>query len=619
MCRRGWVVRIRQITIENFRGIRRFVIQPGLRNVIIGPNNACKSTVLEALDLLLHSGIGRPRPAPTELDYYGREVALGFSVEAVLGELSKGFLAEVHEHLEGWVSAAKEVVPEPQGDGIEPVVRVSVTGTPDLDLVHEFAKPESRGASFSRRHRIMLGWVFDGRTRDPGRQLAFYQGGVLERLFVSEELDPAVASLRTALDNGAGQVNADTAVDKALRGLAKHLHDLGLLPETQVPAFELGGVTRRELLQTLRLGLPFGKVTIPLDRQGRGAQRLVLLSVLLGLASTRHEAPILGIEEPEEALEPVRQFQVARMVAGVTDSGGQCFVVTHSPEIARAFCLDDFIIMSEGAAGEDARQMRGRATSKTRQYFERRIHGPIVRALFARVPVLVEGPSDVPVFEVFWDALARESKVPVREHVGLDVIDCEGASRQPGVAEILCQAGKPVVAWAELDQPENLARLRSEGNCGVIILHDEDPDRFKLEAALAQGASLPALAAGMTAVAEDREYSWEEQRIDLVQRCGEMTAEERDALKLSGNLTELLALLAEPRARQLIQAALESGGVTPFEIKGARPARLFAEKLVESGPVPANFAQVMQELGVWILQGCAGACEFSMRRDQPTP
>jgi ABC-type arginine transport system ATPase subunit len=605
-------MRLRQLTIENFRGVHHLVLLPGAQNVIIGPNNAGKSTVLEALDLLLHSGVGRPRPAPTELDYYGRDVEPGFRVEAVLAELPRDLLADVHEHLEGWASDTAEVVSEPDGDGIEPIVRVSVSGTPDLEITHQFAKPESRGAHFSRRHRIRIGWVYDGRTRDPGRQLAFYQGGLLERLFVPEDLDPAVVSLRTALATGAAEVNADPAVDVALSRLAGHLRDLGLLPEGQLPSFELGGVTRRELLQTLRIGLPCGGATIPLDRQGRGAQRLVLLAVILGLALAKEEMPILGIEEPEEALEPVRQGQVAGMIAGVADAGGQCFVVTHSPEIARAFCLDDFVLMSEGTDGKDVRAMRGRATSKSRQYFERRLQGPIVRALFARVPVLVEGPSDVPVFEVFWDALARKKRVPPREHVGLDVIDCEGASKQPGVAETLCQSGKPVVVWAELDVPDVLERLRTQGFCAVIILHDDDPDRLKLEAALAQGATLTALAAAMTAVAEDRGYTWEQQRVDLLQRCEDLSAAERDRLKQSGNLSELFGVLSEPRARTLVRAALESGGVTPFEMKGARPARVFAETLVELGGVPDNFAGVMEELAKWVLAGCSGSCELSM-------
>jgi predicted ATP-dependent endonuclease of OLD family len=57
------MMRIRRVTIERFRGIGYLRFHPGPRTVILGPNNAGKSTVLEALDLLLHPGLGPPPQA----------------------------------------------------------------------------------------------------------------------------------------------------------------------------------------------------------------------------------------------------------------------------------------------------------------------------------------------------------------------------------------------------------------------------------------------------------------------------------------------------------------------------------------------------------------------------
>ena len=94
-------MQIRRVAITRFRGIEKTVIHPGQRTVMLGPNNAAKSTILEALDLALHPGLGRPRPAPDELDYYARDPSAGFEVEVLLGALGTSFLAEVREHLEG--------------------------------------------------------------------------------------------------------------------------------------------------------------------------------------------------------------------------------------------------------------------------------------------------------------------------------------------------------------------------------------------------------------------------------------------------------------------------------------------------------------------------------------
>ena len=81
---------------------------------------------------------------------------------------------------------------------------------------------------------------------------------------------------------------------------------MGLLQPDEQPQFEVGGVSRRELLQALRLGLPSTEgIRIPLNAQGRGAQRLVLVAVLLRLArALEGVTPVGGFEEPEEALSP---------------------------------------------------------------------------------------------------------------------------------------------------------------------------------------------------------------------------------------------------------------------------------------------------------------------------
>ena len=66
------------------------------------------------------------------------------------------------------------------------------------------------------------------------------------------------------------------------------------------------------------------------------------------------QPPIAAFEEPEEALEPVRQAQMAALVRQVADKGGQVFVVTHSTEIARSFAVDDLHLVARQPARRDA-------------------------------------------------------------------------------------------------------------------------------------------------------------------------------------------------------------------------------------------------------------------------
>jgi putative ATP-dependent endonuclease of the OLD family len=619
-------VQLRQVVIQRFRAIEALTLTPGPRNVLLGPQNAGKSSVLEALDLLLHHGIGRPRPAPTEIDYFGRDPTEGFVIEAVIGALDEPMLAETNRFLEGWRAVGAQLVSEPEGEGIEPVVRVRVRGTPEFDLLHDFAKPEAEAARFGRPLRASLGWVFDGRQRDPARQLAFYQGGLLDRLFAADALDPAVGELRAALEAGATAVNDDGAVADVLGGLADDLRRLGLVDEGDSPEFEVGAVSQRELLQSLRLALPAQGVQIPLFRQGRGAQRLLLVSVLLRLATAGTATPIAGFEEPEEALEPLRQAQLAEMLIDLADGGGQIFVVTHSPEIARAFEIEDFILLQERAAGANAKQLRVELSAPTRQSYERWLDGAVVRGLFSRVPILVEGPGDRAALAVFWSALAKqnppegEQAVRPATQLGADFVNCEGFKNMAMLAAVLDEAGKSVVAWAEQDQPDvrqEAERLQNEHHCGAIVLHEEAEERQNLEQAITAGASVEALAAALIALAADRGYSWEEQRNVLLGHLGGLEVEDvpREAAGQAETVPALLACLEEADARRLVTAALSAKQVTPFEMKGGRQARIVAEAIVEHEGVPPNFARAIRALVGWIEGGCAGGAEIRMADD----
>jgi len=607
---------VRRITIERFRGIERLTFQPGPCTVILGPNNAGKSTILEALDLLLHPGMGRPRPAPEEVDYFGRDPSAGFEVEVVLGNLTTRFQAEACQYLEGWRAADATLVAEPDGDGVEAVVRVRVRGTSDFDLVHEFGKPESDGARFNPALRAQVGWVFDGRARDPVRQLFFYQSGLLDRLFAGADLGPALGTLREALSGGADAINRDDAVAPVLGELSTDLETLGLLESGEFTAFEAGDISRRALLQTLRLTLPgIGDVSIPLARQGRGAQRLVLVAVLLRLSAATGLVPIGGFEEPEEALEPLRQAQIAEMLVKIVRQGGQIFVVTHSPEIARCFGIEDFLLLRERTTGEDARHLSQVLSSAVRQTYERHLDGSVVRGLFCSVPVLVEGPSDRAVLQAFWRELAKGGQVLPAFRLGLDVVNAEGVPNMPMLAAVLSQAGKHVVAWVDQDNSQamkEVTRLRSEGNCAALLLHDPDPGRQNLEQALAWGSSLPSLASAMEAIALDRGYSWADQRGELLNRLPQVDTETREQARRTSSVADFLGSLEEADARNMVASALGAKGVTPFEMKGARQARIVAEKIIQMEGVPQNFAVAFRSLDAWARSGHPPGVEIQM-------
>ena len=312
------------------------------------------------------------------------------------------------------------------------------------------------------------------------------------------------------------------------------------------------------------------------------------------------------------------------MLTGIAERGGQVFVVTHSPEIARAFVIDDFLLLDERAGGAGARLLRKTVSEPVRQKYERWLDRSVMRALFARLPVLVEGPGDRAVLETFWRSLATPPVAPeedpepqavirLAEQAGLDVVNCEGASNMPMMARLLKEAGKTVVAWVEQDVPDEVARLRGEGHCDAFISHDPQEGRRNLEQALSEAASISALITALEELATSRGYSWERQRTYLVSAVGEIDEGKREQMKSAETLEDLFGSLEEAEARLLIAKALSGKEVAPFEMKGARQGRIVAEAILTvDGGVPEPFARALRDLDSWIAAGCNPVGEISM-------
>ena len=240
---------------------------------------------------------------------------------------------------------------------------------------------------------------------------------------------------------------------------------------------------------------------------------------MLRLAADEHEvAPIAAFEEPEEALEPLRQAQIASMIADVADQGGQVFVVTHSVDIARSFAVEDIHLVADDPRGTIL-SLRDTLSAPAKQAYERRLDGTVVLGLFARLPVLVEGPGDRACSRSSGTRWPRTRRWPApRPCDGLHQL--RGRAQQPGMARVLCEAGKQVVAWVEGDVPDQLAQLRSNGHCAALVIYPADTTRHNLEALLSASCELHALGAAMRLIAEVRGYDWDSQRDDLLVPAG---------------------------------------------------------------------------------------------------
>ena len=82
----------------------------------------------------------------------------------------------------------------------------------------------------------------------------------------------------------------------------------------------------------------------------------------------------------------------------------------------------------------------------------------------------------------------------------------------------------------------------------------------------------------------------------------------RDATSVRG----FLGALEEEEARRLAVKALSAKKVSPFEMKGARQARIIAEAIIDIHGVPECFTLAFSRLDEWIREGCVPGPEIQM-------
>ena len=172
---------IRHLSIERYRWISKLSWHPGeCFNVILGGGDAGKTTILEAIGLLLsHTYAGRV----SDTDYHARNIEAGFVIEAVMSlPDDSGINGQVKASWPWRWNGTQAVVPtinDSRETAGEPVYRLRVRGTEDLELAYEVLQPDDTPDNFTVGLRRSIGLVRLGGDDGSDRDLRLVQGSAL--------------------------------------------------------------------------------------------------------------------------------------------------------------------------------------------------------------------------------------------------------------------------------------------------------------------------------------------------------------------------------------------------------------------------------------------------------
>lgn len=426
---------ITRIVIKGYRLFESFELEPTSgTNIIVGDNEAGKSTLLEAISLAL-TGRVNGRWAQDELNPYWfnqRQVAAYFaSLDSgspiappeILIEL---YMSDENDHLQVMLGA--------HNSRLEKAPGVKVRIAPSDDYAEEFAdymaaedRPEILPTEWygvewtqfsderlARRPKHLGVSVIDSRTVRSAAGVDYQTRELLTQFIEPKErAEVAVAHRRTR-----HEISTDTLgpVNARIAEKTKAIHDrpIGLhMDQSATASWEKAIVPQ------------VGEVPFAMAGQGQQA------SIKVALAMHRHadSTAFALIEEPENHLS---HTSLTRLVSRIETLAGerQVFLTTHSSYVLNRLGLDKLVLLHEGQQTHI-----GELNASTVAYFKKLSGYNTLRLVLARKVVLVEGPSDEMVFEHGFRA--HNGGLGPME-MGVDVISMAGVSM--GRAFELCAA-----------------------------------------------------------------------------------------------------------------------------------------------------------------------------------
>lgn len=445
-----------ELQIQNYRCFLNQVVYftPGV-NVLLGENNAGKTTIIKALGLVLDQ---KSRTRPSFYDFHhpytdskvppAITVTITFRSSATDTVEDKALVAtwltKLDSPWEAQLTYTFSLDPEEEVKCREALAVVPVADFATYRRVVESYLDKYIGRTFGGAIENQLESEHDSlekitlhsldALRDAAKELFTGSDPLLKRLLkkVRDEGKTAdqIAESTRELRNLTQALGAHISSRISLDPLLALVNDTGAL-EGGTPRLA-DDLSEEDLLYALRMYVESNGVQIPAELNGLGYNNLLYMSLVL--AGLDHQAdparqgsnaslfPILSIEEPEAHLHPALQFKLLRYIekrVRETKRNRQVFITTHSTHITSASPLDQLIVCTLSGNPRAPRvaypgkcftnDSEGKAS---KAYVERYLDATKSNLLFSKGIILVEGIAE----QLLLPVLAECMNCSLEEH-----------------------------------------------------------------------------------------------------------------------------------------------------------------------------------------------------------
>ena len=406
-------MKLKTVSVKNYRGLRDFSINLSDRTVLVGGNNTCKTTLLEAINLVLYPGFYYGPGLLSEYDFYNKQYEQQddqIRIEIVFNELTDDEKHYFGDHVEP-VDEHGNVVDAAPGthvfDSAPKALRMHFASqyADDEILCGVYYTRQGEDAPVTKQDRKQIGFQYLNLSRFLER--AFSLGGysTMQRIMRQENIDLRQQQQRVLAQfpEIADVLLENPDFNKLLSTLEKRFRDFAYLAETRANApsvkYEISELTFSDINRNIQMFVHTANSaqSLPLTRQGSGTQNALILALLIHLSELQGNT-IVAVDEPELSLHPHAQRYLMRKLK---DAGFQLILATHSPAVVESFDLTDIRLLQHREGNLLAFPIDASAIAAGPANTFTILKRKLVEAYFSQAVLLVEGDTEEGAFMAF--------------------------------------------------------------------------------------------------------------------------------------------------------------------------------------------------------------------------
>lgn len=464
------IIRIARIKVQNFRGIKcGEIFLPG-HTVFVGDNNTGKSTILEAIDLVIGPERLSRYPVVNEHDFYaGQYISeddepIYIAIEVVIVDLNDEQQRYFRNHLEWWNGNNNSLIegPPPEftdQENVIPALRVGFIGyynaeEDDFEGKTFFLSPKKDDDtydSFRRSDKRNCGFLFLRTLRTGSRALSLERGSLLDVILGLRELRPQMwEDVLNQLRQLAVAHSPELGIIDILTNIQESVRSFVPSDWADNPHIRVSDLTREHLRSILTVFMGTGaycnngiEYAAPFKYQGTGTINTLVLALLTMIAELKQNV-IFAMEEPEIAIPPHTQ---KRIINSITSKSAQAIFTSHSPYVIEEFIPSQIIVIKREngeLTGISAEYPPTIKPKKYREEFRRRF----CEALLARRVLITEGRTEYDAFPASARKLheLHPDEFKSLEALGIAIVNAESDTQVKPLGYFFREKGKVVFA-----------------------------------------------------------------------------------------------------------------------------------------------------------------------------